>query len=391
MKILMWDYNIEIKNSGGPSGYLYNIKTYITENNINKIVFLRDIINKENKPKHKTSFFQKIINCITKDYKQIRSWYTKYYIKDVDIEINKYDFIHFHSTKDLYIAQSNLKHYKGKIILTSHSPQPATEEMINGFSLIMQSLKGIYIHFLFKKEISIWDKADYIMFPVEGALEPYTKHKVFKEYYLKNKEKFIFCPTAILDNRNNHIDKNYFLKKIGIPNDSFIVTYIGRHNQIKGYDILKKIGQNILQQNKQVFFIIAGEEKPIKRLKNSNWKELGWINYGRDLINISDLFILPNRETYFDLIALEVLREGTPLLLTRTGGNKYFEQIYPKHKGLFYFETNPIDYNTISKTIHLLSNKNYLQECRESNRQLFLKNFEISTFVKRYLELINKL
>ena len=48
-KILIWDYNIIIKNSGGPAGYLYNIKEYLL-NNPNKyqnIYFLSDLINKQ--------------------------------------------------------------------------------------------------------------------------------------------------------------------------------------------------------------------------------------------------------------------------------------------------------------------------------------------------------
>ena len=43
-----------------------------------------------------------------------------------------------------------------------------------------------------------------------------------------------------------------------------------------------------------------------------------WTNDPHSLINASDMFILPNKETYFDLIMLEVLSMGKIVLATNT-------------------------------------------------------------------------
>ena len=61
-------------------------------------------------------------------------------------------------------------------------------------------------------------------------------------------------------------------------------------------------------------------------LKTDHWIEVGWTNDPHSLIAASDVFVLPNHETYFDLILLEVLSLGVPVVMSRTGGNKFFEQ-----------------------------------------------------------------
>lgn len=53
-----------------------------------------------------------------------------------------------------------------------------------------------------------------------------------------------------------------------------------------------------------------------------------------DLLQEVDVFVLPNRQTYYDLILLEVMRAGKPVLLTTTGGNKHF--LGYKDTGLFF-------------------------------------------------------
>ena len=49
-KILIWDLNINLLNTGGPAGYLYNIHEYLKCNNeLGKpIFFLKDILNRKN-------------------------------------------------------------------------------------------------------------------------------------------------------------------------------------------------------------------------------------------------------------------------------------------------------------------------------------------------------
>ena len=59
------------------------------------------------------------------------------------------------------------------------------------------------------------------------------------------------------------------------------------------------------------------------------------------LVSSSDIFILPNKETYFDLVTLEVMREGTSYSYVQTGGNKFFER-YGEEYGIFLYNYGDI-------------------------------------------------
>ena len=72
--------------------------------------------------------------------------------------------------------------------------------------------------------------------------------------------------------------------------------------------IAKEFAEKILKEYKDIYFIIAGKEsKEISPLKDSHWIEVGWTEEGKKIIKNSQLYILPNRETYFDLVFLEAL------------------------------------------------------------------------------------
>lgn len=132
-------------------------------------------------------------------------------------------------------------------------------------------------------------------------------------------------------------------RDLGIPDNAFVITYFGRHNEIKGYDILKEVGMKLLKKYDNLYFLCAGVG-PVLPLKHPRWIELGFINNTQELLSQSDLYILPNRETYFDLVVLEILRSSTNLLLSNTGGNKYF-QLLDKNdtNGIVFFDIDNFD------------------------------------------------
>lgn len=174
-------------------------------------------------------------------------------------------------------------------------------------------------------------------------------------------------------------------EQYNIPGDAFIVCYAGRHNQLKGYDLLKKIGKKVLGLIPNAYFLIAGIEDPIKGLNNDRWIEVGWTNDPHSLMAAADIFVLPNRETYFDLIMLEALSLGTIVVASDTGGNKHFVN----DKGVFL-------YDDISRAVDIILNiwkmspkeKNELNEC---NKKVFENQYDIAVFANNYVKLLQNL
>ena len=400
--ILIWDLNINIKNSGGPAGYLYNWKEFLkTTNEYHNIHFLKDLIGIQNHTETLNSKYKKLINLIRKidilkiwpcinTIRSCRKWegYTSMdNIKSIDL--NQFDIIHFHIAYHLSKAIPILKDYKGKVILTTHSPEPLSQECVASIPSQYLPLRNYLRQKLEKIELNAWERADYMLFPVENAVEPYCKSEIHKRYIQENKAKLIYCPTSILV-KQVIPNKSIFKEKCNIPEDAFIITYVGRHTEIKGYDQLMKLGEKVLKKYSNVYFVIGGLCAPNQGLNHPNWIELGWINYGEQLIASSDLFILPNKDTYFDIVALEVLRSGTPMMMSNTGGNKYFKTL-DGNQGLFFFEYGDLDeqVNIIESIIRMPNDEK--EEIRKSNIRLFNRHFTMKDFFKRYESLMLKI
>lgn len=389
MKLLIYmDYE-NIKPSGGPAGYLYNLKQELDKNNNNQIYFLN-----RNKKKNKYRKYYDLLPRKIKEKYRSKSRLNKCEFllsdksKKSDINFNEYDIIHFHSTFDMYNVKDSLKEYKGKIILTSHSPKPAHIELIE--DCISEKDRKIYgdkYKKLWIVDEYAFNKADYIIFPCEEAEEPYynnwDKYRNLKENN-KNKYRYLLTGTRACKSK---LSRNEICEKYNIPKDSFIVSYVGRHNSVKGYDVLKKMAKNILEDNRNVYFLIAGVEQPLKRINDTNWIEVGWTNDPHSIISASNLFILPNKETYFDLVLLEVLSLGKMVLLSNTGGNKHFKR-YNLDGIIHYYDFD----DSIEKLREVLyKDKNEISKLELENKNLFKEKFTSNIFYKNYIELIEKI
>lgn len=398
-KILIWN-DYPLGPVGGPSGYLYNLKSYLLENNIKNIDFLNNEDYIKNVEIKKQKKFQKIRDVIRtlkenifktkKLEKRINKFY-KPYEGDYSF-INDYDIIHFHDTKSFNKAKSILKNFKGITLLTSHCPKtPAQEEIEDNMKIEYKDFPKKLREKLEQYDQEAFENADYLVFPCKEAQEPYEEDEKIKNI-LSSKEKsakILYLPTGI-PLKEIEQDCDFFSKKGVDVENKFIVSYIGRHNKVKGYDFLKTLGERVLEKYEDVVFVIGGEiNKLIPPVNNKNWIEFGWTKEGYNIIKNSDMFVLPNEKTYFDLILLEVLSMGAPVLLSETGGNKYFKKY--GEKGFFYFKKHNLE-DAIQKfeEAYKLWKNNKLKLKGEENYNLFIEDFTVKTFGESYCRLYNE-
>ena len=166
----------------------------------------------------------------------------------------------------------------------------------------------------------------------------------------------------------------------------YIISYIGRHNKIKGYDLLKEIASRILAKRDDVTFLIGGKvSSDIQPLNNPRWIELGFVN-PPDVLSISDCFILPNRQTYFDLVLLEVMSMGVPVFASATGGNK---SVYNTTKAINLY--SDIDECVEQLNLYLDADGNTKEQMRKNTLQAYGDNYTLEIFAKNYVKLIESL
>lgn len=405
MKVLIWTKKISLVNKGGPMGYCYNIKSYLDEHPCEEIDFypgsvcldsqketaaLINVTLKQRIKKKLVSFLQK--NKYTSFALTIYSLYFRKYplsAKDKEL-LKKYDFVHVHGSYEILSSFLDFKSAKTKVILTTHTPEPLIDEEIGRFGdeFLFRLLPCIRNFFL-KREIKAYNRADLVMFPVPEAREPYiNKSQYHKQAFVEIESKTFFVPTAI-NNLKNAPEKKFYLKKYDIPDDAFKICYVGRHNEVKGYDFLKKIAKKTWEKFPNAYFVIGGTESPMKGLCDSRWIELGWVNTC-ELLNEVDVFVLPNKETYFDIILLEVLRQGVPVIISKTGGNKWFVD-----KGVAGIHC--VDYADVEggavllQQLYVEKKNGRLELQRKANMEFFEKKLYMANYIENYLMSLKKI
>lgn len=376
---------------GGPTGYVYNIKKEMKDvrefNNIN-FSFLHRTIKFEGIKKYIPQFIKEIRNKDRYVNMADNIVNGKHYTTNIDL--SQYDIIHFHSTYALYEIKDSLKNYKGIVLLTSHSPKALHKEFIEDCISNKAYLKNKKM--LDKLEIMdeyAFDFADYIIFPCEEAEEPYyNSWEKYRGIHKRNKEKYRYLLTGI-PQKTYELDRNNIRKQYNIPENAFVICYIGRHNKTKGYDQIKIMAESLLKRYNDIYFLIAGKEEPLHGLSHSRWIECGWTSIASSIINASDVFVLPNQETYFDLVMLEVLSLGKVVVTTRTGGNKYFEKM--GSKGICFYNYNNVEESieSLEKLYH--SDRKSIKSWGEENYELYKKNFTSTEFLNNYIKLLGEI
>lgn len=396
------------KRAGGPSTYLYNLlesfkKNYkeIEENTFYipechicvKFIFRKNLLS-ASKSQNFTHFLIKKIKTGIKNiiiyWKPLARLYINISEKksykifnQYKNEFSKADIIHFHSVLDFPF----LKKIVGKNaikILTVHSPASIIEEVPQ------EDLK-----FLFREEISKIEKeafywADGFIYPCKESLENHIKSFSFFQQILPTK-KVYYCPTCIepLKVFNN---KKKIRSKYNIPLDSFLISYIGRHIEVKGFDLLgnaiMKINKN-LNDNEKIYLITAGKGNLVSHFQKEEnfiktWRYIEWTEKPGDIINASDCFILLNRSCFFDLALLEAMSIGVPIITTEVGGSIF---VAKKSKGIILVKPQVED---IKKAIlqMIKTSEEKRKEMGLMNKKSFLSNFIQEEFAQNYINTI---
>ena len=391
-KVLIYFQESELAPVGGPKGYLYNLKKELDNmphRNDIEISFVKGGREKINKCKNKIEAMKpgkvkNILLCIKSIIKHFLLLYGKKHISLVNLDA--FDYVHFHSTLDMYNVRDSLREYKGKIILSSHSPTLLSKEILNSVPRFEKKMCGFICKNLIRMDEYAFEKADYIFFPCKESEEPYfhawDKYKIIKE---KKKLSYRYLLTGIQECTVKK-SRGEIREKYSIPENAFVICFVGRHNFIKGYDLFIKICEQLLRDNK-VYVLVAGTESSLLGLEDKRWIRVGWTKDPYSIINASDVFVLPNRETYFDLVLLEVLSIGKIIVASNTGGNKFFGK--EKYRGIFLYNTIEEAVNQITKIKGLDNAKR--QELEQNNKRIFMGEFTARTFAQNYISQILKL
>lgn len=253
-------------------------------------------------------------------------------------------------------------------ILTTHNPhKPELEDM----ELICRGRNwkdaDIRTFRYFFKERDYWafKLSDALIFPTEYSMEGYLKSWPEFEKIIEDK-KVYFCTTSG-QKKQNSISSDFMRSSLGIPQGATVLLYLGRFVNIRGYDILIESAKRIIEQNKNVYFVVVGESSKTTEFDTSQWIQVPFTTEPGNYINMADACLCPNRGSLFDLSMIEILAMGTPLLGCDIGGYKWLKG---KTAGAILAIPNDVD----SFVRNILD---FLNTSTDERRRMSLKNIEL--------------
>ena len=380
---------------GGPYSYLFHLKEGL-KNLSHTISFLSDIVLTVTKTEYKyqsSSILKKIIKALL-PARWLNNYRAKNWFKELENlkpevtadYINQFDVLHFHESVDIWRYSILLENYKGEILFTSHTPKPYHLELIeDNWKISTTDLsKKIYTR-INQIDRFAFEKMNTLVSACKEATESY--HLLWHEFSnITRHKKNYYVPTGI-KKQIATIPAADIRKKLNIPATAFVLCFSGRKSTVKGFDLFVAAAKIILNKNPGTYFLVIGTQDSFSAINNKHWIETGWTDDPQSFIAASDLIVIPNRFTYFDLSVLETLSLRKPMLLSNTGGNKYFKQFHSP--GIFYHE--PDAESLVNEMMNCISLKEKLIDGGLENEKIYENNFRCEPFAKNMIDFYNNL
>jgi glycosyltransferase involved in cell wall biosynthesis len=351
-RLLIRHIHHEIKRGGGGPGYLYNLRSgvdsmpqWLLDNGVQfdiqslqgppvpKTPLLRRVKGKlarmltaaDSKPPPKLTFAERFGRAL--QWWTVDSPYGALTRLDAE-KLFECDLLFVHQ---VLVAERLVKLApelaRRKLVLITHSPtfishefasdaDPWADETVLYAEPIVRSL--------LQRELEVMRSVRAMAWPCEEA----------KEAYLQ------YCPTAVNGTINVLVETGVAQPGVnrdaraqkaewGISPEQRVALFMGRPHPHKGFDrFLAWADENAKRPDRKWVFVYAGAEPKADR-DLSSLKRVGYVSDNGSAYAAADLVLVPNRYSYFDIGALEMLSLGAREALSPTGGHKHLLQVCP--------------------------------------------------------------
>lgn len=330
-------------NNGGPSGF-------IAHNLADKP---RDLFILSNDFFEKEPFFTKLDRRIYSFFHK-DNFFSYYYKK---IKAHNYKYIYFHDCLSFEHCREFIPENQ-VVILQSHSPELPSKEYANLFPDNITEIEK-----LIKAEKNAFDRANIVVFPNEACV------KLYEGLLNKNSEIHYILSGAKKVSYNN-------LDRKELDNNKINLLYIGRRNEVKGFDIVLDTFKKATQHRKDLNLYIIGKGN---KIESENIIDIGFSKEPLIWYNSVDYLINANRSSYFDLSIIEALSTGVPIIMSDNFGHQYYRNKSPLIRTFDAFEQDAL-LNILKGN---LEKRNY---SNTENFDLYENELTDDYYYKRFIE-----
>lgn len=181
-------------------------------------------------------------------------------------------------------------------------------------------------------------------------------------------------------------------KTLDIPKGVVVLTTIGFNIRIKGFDILVKSIQSLMDSNRlknDIIVLVIGisenseDSNSLRQLiaeagLNRKIMSLGIRNDINDILNISDIYLQPSRTEGLSLSIMEVLNYSLPVIGTRVGG---IPEIVHEGENGYLFEKENVE--ELADRIEILVNNREVREMMGRKSKVISSRFTLADGVEK--------
>ena len=221
------------------------------------------------------------------------------------------------------------------------------------------------------------------------AVSENLKKETFELFDIKNNIEVI--PNFICL-KEYKLDNNNYYKKRYAPNGEKIICHVSNFRKVKRIEDVIIAFEGISKEI-DAKLLLVGDGPERARLeqisRNSKFSKniffLGSLKSTKEVLNISDLFMLPSSKESFGLSALEAMACGVPVIASESGGIP--EVVLHGESGLLNSVRDT--YQMTKNALKLLSNESLLKSFKSNAYKQAMK-FDIELILPKYEKLYKK-
>jgi len=179
-------------------------------------------------------------------------------------------------------------------------------------------------------------------------------------------------------------------KELGISPSEKVVIFVGRLEPVKGIKYFLKAARFLCKKMRNIKFLIVGDGPLRSELQAYSIPQIiftGWRNDVPNLLNASDLFVLPSLSEGLPLSILEACAIGKPIVATNVGAVN--EIVIHGYNGIL---VSPKNWKQLIKAIqYLINNPELMQEMGLRGKDLVEKKYDWNTILNIYEEIYQSL
>ncbi len=291
-----------------------------------------------------------------------------------------------------------VKYYKLDLLHVHYAIPHASAAYMAKQILLDQGIKIPYITTLHGTDITLVGKdasfEPVITFAINQSDAVTTVSQSLKDDTLghfKIKKEIEVIPNFI-GTQDYAIEVDEGLKKRYSPNGEKIISHVSNFRKVKRIpDIIDAFALMLKSISGKLLLVGDG---PLRHKAEEMCKEhgicdhvyfLGKLKSAKEVLAISDLFMLPSESESFGLAALEAMAAGVPVISTNTGG---VPEVVEHNKEGFLSQVGDVT-DMANNAIKLLSDAE-MHDSFKKNALLKAKRYELKEIVPLYLDLYNR-